>query len=139
MIVRRHSLEKENANAGENMISNYFFMEIVKCLGNSWDVSQVLFIDVEEYIWTIYNAKIKFLTMQEKNIFTKKYSCLSVTRTFDKTFNKTHSFTSRFRPKRIQIHNRSFEFLLSLTIFVFYSNNSLAPLQSSSNLDSTVC
>ena len=139
MTVHRHALEKENANVGENMISNYFFMEIVKCLGNSWDFSQVLFIDVEEYIWTIYNAKIKFLTMQEKNIFTKKYSCLSVTRTFDKTFNKTHPFTSRFRPKRIQIHNRSFEFLLSLTIFVFYSNNSLAPLQSSSNLDSTVC
>ena len=81
MTVHRHALEKENANVGENMISNYFFMEIVKCLGNSWDVSQVLFIDVEEYIWTIYNAKIKFLTMQEKNIFTKKYSCLSVTRT----------------------------------------------------------
>ena len=72
MTVHRHALEKKNANVGENMISNYFFMEIVKCLGDSWDVSQVLFIDVEEYIWTIYHVKIKFLTMQEKNIFTKK-------------------------------------------------------------------
>ena len=97
MIVRRHSLEKENANAGENMTSNYFFMETVKCLGDSWDVFQVLFIDVEEYIWTIYNAKIKFLTMQEKNTFTKKDSCLSVTRTPYKPLTR-HSMKHTLSP-----------------------------------------
>ena len=30
-----------------------------KCLGNSWDVSEALFIDIEEYICAIYNAKKK--------------------------------------------------------------------------------
>ena len=32
-------------------------VETLKCLGDSWDVSEALYIDIEEYVCTIYNAK----------------------------------------------------------------------------------
>ena len=53
MIIYRHSLEKENGNAGKNNIKN-LFMETVKCLGDSWCVSEALFI----------MQKIKLSTLQ---------------------------------------------------------------------------
>ena len=41
----------------KKIISKYFFMETVMCLGDSWDVFEALFIDIEEYICAIYNEK----------------------------------------------------------------------------------
>ena len=45
-----------HAIKGNDFISSFFekgkrkLVETVKCLGNSWDVSEALFIDIEEYI-----------------------------------------------------------------------------------------
>ena len=45
-----------HAIKGNDYISSFFekgkrkLVETVKCLGNSWDVSEALFIDIEEYI-----------------------------------------------------------------------------------------
>ena len=52
-----------HAITGNDYISSVFgkgkpkCVETVKCLGNSWDVFEALFIDIEEYICAIYNAK----------------------------------------------------------------------------------
>ena len=49
-------------------------METVKCLGGSLDVSEVLFIDIEEYSCVIYNAKNKTVNPARAELFTKKYA-----------------------------------------------------------------
>ena len=36
------------------------------CLGDSWDVFEALFIDIEEYICAIYNEKNETATLQEQ-------------------------------------------------------------------------
>ena len=52
-----------HAITGNDHISSVFgkgkrkCVETAKCLGDSWDVSEALFIDIEEYICAIYNAK----------------------------------------------------------------------------------
>ena len=55
MIIYCHILGEGNENAEKNYIKN-FFMETVKCL---LDHPKLLFIDVEEYICAIYNARNK--------------------------------------------------------------------------------
>ena len=69
-----HSLEKENANAGKKMISKDFFKETVKCLGDSRDVFVALFLNIEEFICAIYNAKNKTVNPTRAEEFTEKYS-----------------------------------------------------------------
>ena len=54
------------------MVSKNFFLEIVKCLSNSWDVFKVLFIDIKEYICAIYNAKNTTVRSARAEVFTKK-------------------------------------------------------------------
>ena len=63
-------MEKENANAGKNYIKN-ILMETVKCLAESWDISEALF--TSEYICAIYNAKNKTVNPARVAIFTKKH------------------------------------------------------------------
>ena len=45
-----------------------------KCLGNSWNVPETLFIVTEEYICAIYNAKYKTVKAARAEIFKKKYA-----------------------------------------------------------------
>lgn len=62
MIICRYSLAKGNATA-EKMI----FL----CLDYSWDVSETLFIGIEEYICVIYNAKNETVNPARARTFSK--------------------------------------------------------------------
>ena len=70
MIIYCHILGKGNENAEKNDIKN-FFKETIKFL---LDHPKVLFIDIEEYICAIYNARNKTANPARAEIFIKKYS-----------------------------------------------------------------
>lgn len=56
----------------KNFFNGKFFNG--KCLGNSWNVPETLFIVTEEYICAIYNAKYKTVKAARAEIFKKKYA-----------------------------------------------------------------
>ena len=61
------------------MLSKYFFTET----GNSLDVPEASFIDIEEYICAIYSAKNKTIHPARAKIFTK-----------NRLMKKKHQFVS---------------------------------------------
>ena len=74
----KEALTGFHAITGNVYVSSFFrkgkrkCVETVKCLGDSWEVSEALFTDIEEYICAIYNAKkIKLLTLQEQKFLLK--------------------------------------------------------------------
>ena len=72
---------------GSDYILSFFENEKLKCqgrmiskdflvfLGDSCDVFEALFINFEEYICAIYNAKYKTLNPVKAEMFTKPYAC----------------------------------------------------------------
>ena len=58
----------------KKMVSKSMFLDIVKCLGDSWDIPETFFTAIEEFICAIYNAKSKTVNAAREEIFTKKYA-----------------------------------------------------------------